>query len=515
MVFTKEEVAKHNTVDDCWIIIKDQVYDVTQFLKKHPGGKRVIVRWAGKDATKVFQSIHAAHLLQTMAKEYSIGNLKLTLSNTRVSEKQKKAMAHRFGDQIPFGDPGWYQGLKNPFYKETHIRFRAKVRKFVDEELRPYAEEWAEQHDYPKELHQKAYKAGIYAAMWPEEYGGTPLEGGMDQFHEVVLLDELGRANNGGLLASFFFTLGIGLPPLLYHGSRYLREKYCKDLIQGKKIVALAITEPYAGSDVAQLQTTATKITENGKEYYLINGEKKFITSGLKADYYTLAARTGGNGMFGISLLFVDTSLPGITKRRLKTQGWWSSNTAYLTFENVKIPVDHLIGEENKGFLYVMHNFNTERFGGCVLANREARTCIEESIAYARVRKTFGKRLIDHQAIRHKIAEMTRKVESNQAYIDMLAYQMQMQKEEQSSGKEVKAISNRVLSSHIALCKVNTSKILEFCAREASQIFGGASYLRTGPGATVERIYRRVRVMAIGGGSEEILRDLAMRQAKL
>jgi len=234
-----------------------------------------------------------------------------------------------------------------------------------------------------------------------------------------------------------------------------------------------------------------------------VNGEKKFITSGMKADFFTVAVRTGGEGMNGISLLLLERGMKGISCRKLETQGWASSNTAYITFDDVEVPVENLIGQENQGFLAIMLNFNHERFAGIVMGVRGARMCIEEAVKYARVRKTFNKRLIDHQVIRHKIAEMARRVESTQAWLEQAAYQMNNN------------VDPRIIGGTMALMKVQTTQVLEYCAREASQILGGVSCIRGGIGAKVERIYRDVRIAAIGGGSEEVLRDLAMRQARL
>jgi alkylation response protein AidB-like acyl-CoA dehydrogenase len=186
----------------------------------------------------------------------------------------------------------------------------------------------------------------VYGACWPVEYGGTPPEGGFDAFHDLVFWDELGRYG-GGWLAACFLTCNIALPPILSVGSDYLKNKVARDCISGKKIIALAITEPSAGSDVANIQTTARK----EGDFYIVNGEKKFITSGMKADFFTVAVRTGGPGMGGISLLLLEKGMPGITCRKLKTQGWSSSNTAYITFDDVKVPAANLIGEENAGAL--------------------------------------------------------------------------------------------------------------------------------------------------------------------
>jgi len=270
-------------------------------------------------------------------------------------------------------------------------------------------------------------------------------------------------------------------------------------VITGEKVMSLAVSEPYAGSDVAALRTTAVR----KGDHYIVNGEKKWITSGCYADFFTVAVRTGGPGAKGISLLLVERSMPGVKTQRMKTQGWWISNTAYVTLEDVKVPVSNLIGEENQGFRLIMHNFNHERFVLAAMANRYARVCLEEAINYGRQRRTFGKRLMDHQVLRHKVADMAGRIESVHALLEQIAYQMKCD------------VPDRHIGGIVALAKVQATTCMEFCAREAAQIFGGNSFTRGGKGEKVERLYREVRVNAIGGGSEEILKDLAMKQAKL
>jgi len=490
--YTPAQVAAHNRADDCWISVEGKVYDVTEFMKEHPGGKKLLLSVAGQDASNQFRSFHGAHVL-SQHEHLCVGTLK-----SRTTERTADPM-DRFGSTVPFGEPYWYQKhLQSPYYKPTHAEFRARVRAFVDKELIPYVHEWDEAGAFPPELHEKAYAAGIYGAIWPEQYGGTP-PAEFDAFHDLILIDELSRCAAGGVLWSCFFSFGIALPPVLKVGSPYLKEKVAGPVIRGQKIMCLAVTEPFVGSDVANLKTTARR----EGDYYIVNGAKKFITGGMKADYFTTAVRTGGEGMRGISLLLLEKGMPGISVRRMKTQGWWISNTAYVTFEDVKVPVKNLIGEENKGFYSIMSNFNHERFVLAAMSNRYARVCLEESIKYGRVRKTFDKRLLDHQALRHKVAEMGRLVESTHALLEQIAYQM-------SEG-----VDDRKLAGIIALAKVQATKTMEFCTREASQIFGGNAYVRGGPGEKVERLYRETRVNAIGGGSEEVLLDLAMRQAKL
>jgi len=291
-------------------------------------------------------------------------------------------------------------------------------------------------------------------------------------------------------------------PAHLNFGSKYLRDKVVGPCIKGAKVVCLCITEPAAGSDVARIETAAKK-TADGK-HYIVNGEKKWITNGTYADYFTVAVRTGGEGMGGISLLLIERSMPGVTTRHMPCSGMWASGTAYVTLEDVKVPVENLIGEENKGFKCIMYNFNHERWGFVVQANRFARCCLEEAFTYAHKRQTFGKRLIDHPVIRTKLAHMTRQIEATHAWLESSTQQLKVMKKEEA---------NQKMGGSIAFLKAQASQTFEFCAREASQIFGGLAYTRGGQGEKVERLYREVRAYAIPAGSEEIMLDLGVRQA--
>lgn len=283
-------------------------------------------------------------------------------------------------------------------------------------------------------------------------------------------------------------------------GSEELKQRVLRDVVTGAKRMCLCVTEPSGGSDVAAVRTTAVR----KDDHYVVNGQKKWITGGMHADFFTVVCRTGDETPHGLSLLLLEKDMPGITLRRMKTQGWCASNTAFIIFEDVKVPLRNLIGKEGRGLKYALINFNHERFMMTVQANRYARVCLEESIKYSRKRKTFGKRLIDHQVIRHKIAEMSRRCISTHLMLEHYAYQVKCGKPDAD------------MFGFVALMKVQGSKTMEYCAREASQIFGGASFTRGNhAGGKVERIYRMVRVMAIGGGSEEIMNDLATKHAKL
>ena len=297
----------------------------------------------------------------------------------------------------------------------------------------------------------------------------------------------------------------MALPPLLAHGSAALQASVVPGIVRGETFISLAVSEPGAGSDVAALAATAVRRADGS---YLLNGTKKWITGCLWANHLTLAARTGGAGTAGLSLFLVDTSLPGVTTRRIRTQGGGAHNTGWVFLKDVVVPASHMIGEENKGFGYLMVNFNHERWMIAAQAVRCARACLSEAWAHARVRRTFGTTLLGHGVLRAKLADMARRVEAAQALLEAHTYRM-VTSPDGGDGKN----EDSGLAASAALLKVHASVTFEFCAREASQVFGGAAVVREGPGRLVERLYREVRATAIPGGAEEILRDLAVRQA--
>merc|ERR1719160_802512 len=293
--------------------------------------------------------------------------------------------------------------------------------------------------------------------------------------------------------------LCIGLPPVLKWAQDDVKAKVVPACLKAEKVICLAITEPTAGSDVANLKTTA----EKQGDHYILNGEKKWITNGVFADYFTVACRTGDKGMKGISMLLVEKTMPGVKTRPMNCSGVWSSGTTYITFDDVKVPVGNLLGKEGRGFKMAMSNFNHERFAICAMTNRFSRVCLEESIKFATKRKTFGKTLMEHPVIRWKMAEMARQIEGTHTWLESIAYQMNTMTHQEATLK---------LGGPTALLKVQCTKVFEYCAREAAQVLGGLSYTRGGQGEKVERLSREVRAMAVPGGSEEIMLDLGVRQ---
>lgn len=374
-------------------------------------------------------------------------------------------------------------------YNSQHDAFRDTVRRFVERQIIPFVNDWDEAGEFPRDLYRQAADVGMFGIGFPEEYGGIA---DTDIFYAIIVSQELARAGCGGVAAGLM-SHTIGAPPIAAVGSEELKARVLPEILRGDKISALAITEPSAGSDVAAL---VTKADRDGHDY-LVNGTKTLITSGMRADYFTVAVRTGGPGAGGLSLLLIERDRAGFERTELKKMGWWCSDTATLYFDDCRVPATNLIGPEGGGFAAIMMNFNRERIGMAAQAAALARVCLDEAIGYARQRRTFGKRLADHQVIRHKIVEMARKVNATEAFLISTAAQLQ-------GGQHPVA--------EICQLKVQATMTLEFCAREAMQIFGGAGFVR---GHKVERIYREVRVYAIGGGSEEIMRDLAARQMGL
>ncbi|MEE8433807.1 MAG: acyl-CoA dehydrogenase family protein [bacterium] len=378
--------------------------------------------------------------------------------------------------------------VNSPFYTAEHDAYRRTLREFVEKEIAPFVNEWDEAGSFPRELYRKAGKIGLLALGFPEAYGGIPA----DPFFRIVVNDELAKAGSGGVMASLMIH-SIGTPPIVALGSEALKRRVVPEILAGEKISCLAITEPSGGSDVANLLTTAKR----EGDHYIVNGSKMFITSGIRADYYTVAVRTGGPGRQGISILLIEKDTPGFTQTPLKKMGWWCSDTAALYFDDCPVPTANLLGEENQGFRGIMENFNSERFGIAATCTAFARVCVDEAIAYARERITFDRPLIGHQVIRHKIVDMEMRVNACRAYLENIGWRL-------SQGEAPVA--------DCCMLKNLASQCLEYCANEAVQIFGGAGYLR---GTKVERIYRETKVLSIGGGATEIMKDLASRQMGL
>jgi acyl-CoA dehydrogenase len=385
--------------------------------------------------------------------------------------------------------------LNPAWYRPEHHDFRATVRRFVAREIAPHVADWDEAGSFPRELYRRAAGVGLLGLGFPEEYGGI---GGTDAFHRLVASIELAQAGSGGLVASLM-SHTIAMPPLAALGSPELKSRVLPAVLAGERIAALAITEPSGGSDVAALRTRAVR---DGEEF-VVTGAKTFITSGLRADYITVAVRTDpqAEGARGISLLLVEGDRPGIVRSPLRKMGWWASDTAHLSFEDCRVPAGNLIGPEGAGFRAVMQNFNGERFSMAAGAVGFAWVCYQEALAWARDRKTFGQRLADHQVVRHRLVDMLARIEAARALLEDTAWRL-----------DHDPPGDPGLVAAVCMLKNVATGAMQFCADAAVQTLGGMGYMR---GTASERIYREVKVNMIGGGAEEIMKDLAARQLGL
>lgn len=378
----------------------------------------------------------------------------------------------------------------NPFETSERRAFQDSIARFLETEIWPYVDDWDEAGSYPHEINEKVCELGVFGFNIPEEFGGL----GFDDAHMRKAVGiEMGRSSAGGVMASVG-SRSIMLKPLAELAHDEIKNRVLPELLSGKKGGALGITEPGGGSDVANMKTTAHRDGDD----YVLNGQKMFITGGMQASYFVIAARTGDKGMGGISLFFVEADTPGFSRTPIERKmGWWASDTATLYFDECRVPAKNLMGEENKGFFAIMDNFNFERFLMAAQMTGMSMRLFDECVAYAQDRETFGEKLISHQVIRHKLAEMSARIDAMDAYLNQVA--------------EIMNTSDRPVAE-ISKLKFYCSNNLEWCASQAMQIFGGAGYLR---GNAVERIYREVKVQAIGGGSEEIMKDLTMKQMGL
>ena len=369
-----------------------------------------------------------------------------------------------------------------------HAAFRDSVRSFVAREIAPHIDAWDEAETFPRELYRRAATLGLLGLGYPEEYGGTPA----DTWFRLIATEEVARAGSGGLMASLF-SHNIGLPPIVAQGSAALKLRVIPPVLAGDRIAALAITEPGGGSDVARLRTTARR----DGEHWVIDGEKTFITSGMRADWITVAVRTAGPGAAGISLIAVPGETPGLERTPLAKMGWWCSDTAQLRFDACRVPLDHLVGEEATGFRAIMENFNGERLLMSAGAIAFAQVCADEALEWARQRQTFGQRLVEYQVVRHQLMDMRMGIESARAWLHALV-------ERQEAGD-----GGSAWVADLCLLKNHATQTMQRCADQAVQILGGMGFMR---GTKSERIYREAKVMMIGGGAQEIMKELAARQ---
>ncbi|MCO7630187.1 acyl-CoA dehydrogenase family protein [Pseudomonas fluorescens] len=376
------------------------------------------------------------------------------------------------------------------YFDPSHQMVRDSVRRFVEREILPDIDAWEEAESFPRELYLKAGAAGILGIGYPEVLGGSH-EG--DVFAKVAASEELMRCGSGGLVAGLG-SLDIGLPPIVKWARPEVRDRVVPAVLSGEKISALAVTEPGGGSDVANLQTRAVR----DGEFYRVSGSKTFITSGVRADFYTVAVRTGAPGFGGISLLLIEKGTPGFTVgRQLKKMGWWASDTAELFFDDCRVPVGNLIGAENMGFACIMGNFQSERLALALMANMTSQLALEEALKWAREREAFGKPIGKFQVIKHRLAEMATALEVSREFTYRQAAKM-------AAGQSV--------IKEISMAKNVATDTSDRITSEAVQILGGLGYMRE---SLVERLYRDNRILSIGGGTREVMNEIISKQMGL
>ncbi|WP_206509393.1 acyl-CoA dehydrogenase family protein [Rhodococcus sp. BGS-1C] len=367
-------------------------------------------------------------------------------------------------------------------------QLRKTVRSFVEQDILPHLNQWESDGEIPRELHKKAAALGLLGAGFPEDVGG---EGG-DLADAILICEEMHQAGaSGGLFASLF-TNGIALPHLVAAGDPEHIEKWVRPTLAGEKIGSLAITEPGGGSDVGHLRTKAVK----DGDHYVVNGAKTYITSGCRADFVVTAVRTGGDGAGGVSLLVVESGTPGFeVTSKLDKMGWRASDTAELSFVDARVPVANLVGAENSGFAQIAQAFLSERIALAAQAYSSAQRCLDLTLRWVRDRETFGKPLIARQSVQNTVTEMARKIDIARVYTHNIV--------------ERSLESDEDFIAEVCFAKNTAVESGEWVANQAVQLFGGLGYMRE---SEVERQYRDMRILGIGGGTTEILTGLAAKR---
>ena len=386
----------------------------------------------------------------------------------------------------------------NIWHTREREQLRKTVRAFAEREVLPHVQEWERTGELPSELHRKAGDAGLLGAGLPEVVGG----GGGDGADSVIICEEMHYAGAPGGVFASLFTCGIAVPHMIASGDSRLIDTYVRPTLRGDKIGALAITEPGAGSDVGHLRTNARRDGDD----YVVNGAKTYITSGVRADYVVTAVRTGGPGASGVSLIVVDKGTPGFeVTRKLDKMGWRSSDTAELSYTDVRVSAANVIGGENTGFAQIAAAFVSERVSMAAQAYASAQRCLDLTVAWCRDRETFGRPLISRQSVQNTLAEMARRIDVARVYTH------NMVERHSASGAAGPATLDRAtntLITQVCFAKNTAVEAGEWVANQAVQLFGGMGYMAE---SEIERQYRDMRILGIGGGTTEILTALAAK----
>ncbi len=374
----------------------------------------------------------------------------------------------------------------DPFATDERRALRDLAADFTRGEIAPHLAQWELDGELPRSLHRRAADAGLLGLGIDESLGGS----GGDLVDVVVMTEAIIESGGSGGLIAGLFTHGIALPPLVAAAPPGLWDRVGRPVLAGEAIAALAVTEPGGGSDVAALRTRAVR----DGDAYVLDGAKTYITSGSRADHVVVAARTGGPGAAGLSLLVVDAGTPGFSvSRRLDKMGWHCSDTAELAFTACRVPAANLVGAEGQGFELLARQFVTERISLAVTAYATAQRCLDLTLAWCRERETFGKPLIARQVVRHSLVEMRRLTDVSRTYARSVA---------------VRHVNGEQVPAEAAMAKETAVQACDTVVDRAVQLFGGMGYMRE---SEVERHYRDARVLGIGGGATEVMTDLAAR----
>ncbi len=366
-------------------------------------------------------------------------------------------------------------------------QLRKSVHAFVERDILPNVDEWERAGELPRDLSRRTAEAGLLGVGFPEEVGGD----GGDAADTAIVAEEFHVAGGPGGVFASLFTVGIAVPHMIASGDQRLIERFVKPTLRGEKIGSLAITEPGGGSDVGHLRTTAVR----DGDHYVVNGSKTYITSAVRGDYVVAAVRTGGPGAAGISMLVIEKGTPGFeVSRKLAKMGWRSSDTAELSFTDVRVPAENLVGAENSGFFQIAQAFVSERVGLAVQAYSSAQRCLDITVQWCRDRETFGKPLIARQSVQNTLAEMARRIDVARVYTRHVV-------ERQLAG-------DQNLIASVCFAKNTAVEAGEWVANQAVQLFGGMGYMAE---SEIERQYRDMRILGIGGGTTEIMTALAAK----
>ncbi|TKA49377.1 hypothetical protein B0A54_00043 [Friedmanniomyces endolithicus] len=487
---SRQDVSRHNSEDDLWVIVDHKVYDLSDFVDAHPGGSVVLTQVAGQDATQAFYNLHRHEILQQYSK-LCIGVL---------DNETPEVVDPQPGDlsRVPYAEPLWlapqFAQFANQYYNDSHRRLQKAMRVFVEVHVTPEAKEKEKDGTFISQgLIDKMAEANILAMrLGPGKHlhGRVLLGGGVVEGEEFDYFHDLIDGNMAGMTISLTAVRQ-------WLNNEELRDRITEEVLSGKKKMSLAITEAFAGSDVAGLRTTA-EVSDDG-QHYIINGTKKWITNGMFSDYFVTGCKTKK----GFSVILVPKT-GEVEVSLIKTSYSTAAATTYIQFNNVKVPRDHLLGEEDNGFKVIMSNFNHERWMMSCMVTRWTRTILTDCLLWSNQRHIASKPLIAQPLIRHKLARLISLVEANQAWLESITHQMNGMTYAQQSV---------LLSGPIGLLKAFATRSAHEVADEATNIFGGRGLTVGGMGAKVEMFHRTYKFDAILGGTEEVLMDLGVRQA--